>query len=226
MPRIACLWVPDMCLRAHLRLDPESTTAPLVLTDGQGSRSLVVASSTMASEYGVVVGMTAAQARAMCDVLVIRSMSAQALKAAAVALADVAGTVSARVEIDGRERVFLDCESGGLLWSSESELASILAARAVRCGMPARVGIADSKLGAAVAARQSHGVTIVPVGQTREFLGSFPVALLDPDPESAAMLASWGIRAIGDLASLPSGAVAHRLGPAGMRLVRDRKSVV
>ena len=179
-----------------------------------------MASSAMAREAGVVVGMRTTQARAMCDALVVRPVSADALNAAAATLAEVAGTVSARVEIDGRERVFMDCQGSGALWASESELASVLAVRAARCGLPAWIGIADSKLGAAVAAREGEGVTIVPAGETRAFLAPFPVSLLDPDPVSAALLASWGIRSIGALAALPGRAVAHRLGPTGMGLVR------
>ncbi len=220
MQRIACLWVPDMCVRAHLRLDPELSSVPLVLADGPSMRSVIVASSARACEFGVVVGMKTTQARAMCVPLVVRTVSADALNASATALADVASTVSARVEVDDHGRVFLDCDGSGLLWASEAELASMLSARAARCGLPARIGIADSKLGAAVAAHQSSGVTIVPPRQTRAFLAPHSVRLLEPDPDSAATLASWGVRSIGDLAALSGGAVAHRLGPAGTMLVR------
>jgi len=220
MSRIACLWVPDLCLRAHLRLDSELAGVPLALTDGRAARSAVVATSTAAAEAGVVPGMTAIQARVMCDALVVRPVSPEALAAAVSTLADVAGTLSARVEIGDRDLVFMDCEGSALLWASESELATALGARAARCGLPVWVGIADSKLGAAAAARASGGIRILPSGHTRAFLASLPLAVLDPDPESAATLASWGVRFIGDLAVLPPGAVAHRLGPAGVSLVR------
>jgi len=220
MARIACLWIPDICVRAHLRLDPDLVDVPFALTDGRGPRAVVAASSDLAARFGVVVGMRATEARAVCEVVVLRPVSFAALAAAANALADVAATVSARVEIDGRERVFADCEGSGRLWSSEAALASALAARAARCGLSAWIGIADSKLGAVVAARTSGGVTIVPQGETRAFLAGFPVAVLDPDLETAATLASWGIRSVGDLMALPAGAVAHRLGPAGALLVR------
>ena len=223
MPRIACLWVPDMSFRAHLRLEPELASVPLALTEGRGSRSAVAATSRRAHDAGVVIGMKAAHARAVCDTLVVRPVSSQALAAAVTALADVASTVSARVEVDARERVFLDCQGSGALWKSESELASVLAARAQRCGLPAWVGIADSKLAATVAAQVGRGVYVVPPGQAQAFLAPHAVSLLDPDPASAATLASWGIRSIGDLAALPAGAAAHRLGPAGTMLLRHAR---
>ncbi len=220
MARIACLWVPDLCVRAHLRLDPDLLDAPFALTDGRGSRTVVVACSDLAARFGVAAGMRTTEARTVCEVVVLRPVSLVAVTAAVTALADVAATVSARVEVDGHEHVFADCDGSARLWPSEAALASALAARATRCGLPARIGIADSKLGAAVAARTSAGVTIVPTGETRSFLAGFPVSVLDPAPEVSATLASWGIRSVGDLVALPEGAVAHRLGPAGASLVR------
>src|SRR5438094_15984 len=105
MPRIACLWVPDLYVRAHARLDPELTDVPLALTDGRGPRSVIVATSARAHECGVRTGMRATEARAMCNGIVIRPVSTEALAAASAVLADVAGTVSARVDIGDRERV-------------------------------------------------------------------------------------------------------------------------
>src|SRR5436190_12658340 len=170
MARVACLWVPDLCVRAHLRLEPELASVPLVLTAGAGRRATVIACSSLAVRAGIVAGLTAAQARIVCDGVVLRRADADAESAAVATLADVAGTVSARVEVDARHRVFLDCDGGGRLWASEAELASVLATRAERCGMPAWVGVADAKTAAWVAAHESHGVRIVPPGRTREFL--------------------------------------------------------
>lgn len=220
MSRIACLWVPEMYLRSHLRVDPELAGRPLALADGRVARSAIVATSAAAARAGILPGMRVTEALALCDVLVVRQVSSEALAAALSTVADVASTLSSRVEIGDHDLVFMDCGGGGFLWTSEAELASMLVARAARCGLPVWVGIADSKLGASVAAREGGGLRIVPARQTREFLAPLPVALLDPDLESAATLASWGIRLIGDLAALPSGAVAHRLGSAGAMLVQ------
>ena len=220
MRRIACLWVPDLCLRAHVRVDPELTDKPLALTDGVGARCTVFAVSAAAERAGISPGMRVAQARAMCEAALIRPISDESIASAMTALADVAASVSARVEIADQGRVYLDCGGSALLYASESALAAVLAVRAERQGFSVRIGIADSKLAAAAAARESAGVRIVPPGQTRAFLSPLPIARLDPDPESAKQLARWGMRFIGDLALLPTGAVAHRLGPAGLALAR------
>ncbi len=220
MPRIACLWVPDLCIRAHLRLDPGLAERPFVLTDGENPRSIVVAISAAAERIGILPGIRAAQARAVADSVLIRPVSTGAITAATRALADVAGSVSSRVEIDDRGRVFLDCDGSERLYASESALATTLAARSDRQGFSVRIGIADSKLCASVAAREGNGIRVVPTGQTSAFLAPLPLVWLDPDPDIAKRLAIWGIRFIGDLARLSPGAVAHRLGPAGRGMVR------
>lgn len=220
MPRIACLWVPDLCLRAHERLDPQLAEKPLALVDGGGSRAVVVAASLAATRAGIIPGMRVAHARTLCEAVLIRPISEASIASATSALADVAASASTRVEIGDRGHVYLDCDGSGLLHASESALATMLAARAERQGFSVRIGIADSKLAAAAAARESAGIRVVPRGQSRAFLAPLPVARLNPDPECAKRLALWGIRFIGDLARLPTGAVAHRLGPAGLTLAR------
>ncbi len=215
MPRIACIWVPDFCLHAHLRLDPSAATTASAWSEGLGARSVVVAVTPLASDAGVAIGMRISQARAFSHDVAFRAASPEALKSAMAALADVAGTVSTRIEVDDRGFVFSDCDGTARLWASEAELAGMLAARAARCGLPAWVGMADSKLGASVAAREGGGTRIIPPGRTKDFLAPFPVKLLDPDPVTAAALGSWGIRSIGELAALPKGSLAHRLGKPG-----------
>jgi protein ImuB len=243
MARIACLWVSRFPFAALLRVEPELRGIPVAITDGRTARSPVVALSPEAQDAGVQPGMTAAQARALCAALVVRPRSAEALDAAGNALADVAGSIGVRVELTEDGTVFLDCAGNAALCASETELAALLVARAehqftpplggaehwaserkvnshASHGLTACIGIGSSKLVAQIAAREGGGVRIVPPGSERAYLARLPIALLDPDAGLAAMLASWGLRQIGDLAALPAGAVTHRLGPAGARLVR------
>src|SRR6266403_502532 len=143
---------------------------------------------------------------------VVIAASARA-RAAGATLADVAATLGPRVELSDDGTVYLDCEGSAALCASETELATILAARAQRQGLAACIGIAASKAAARVAARTSGGVGIVARAEEPAFLAPLAVDLLDPDPETRATLASWGITRIGDLARLPAGELAHRLGP-------------
>ncbi len=223
MARIACLWVRDLPLAALLRVEPELRGLPVALTDGRAPDRRVVALSPAARAAGIVSGMRAVQARAGCTALVLRPTSAEALHAAAAALADVAATFTPLVEVCPDGTVYGDCTASAGLCVSEAELATILGARAEHQGLPAFVGIAGAKVTARIAAREGRGVRIVRAAETRAYLAPLPVALLDADERLKAALARWGIRRIGDLAALPSGAVAHRLGPGGARLARQAR---
>jgi protein ImuB len=218
--RIACLWVPDLAIAAILRVRPELHDAALAITEGRAAASSVVAASARAIAAGVRRGMTAAQARVVCDDIVVVPHSRETVRAAADALGDVAATIGPRVEVTGDGTVFLDCTGSAALCATETDLATILAARARRQGLAAHVGLGGSKSTARAAAREGGGVRVVTRAEEAAYLAPLPVAMLEPDPGTAAILASWGIARIGDLAALPAGETAHRLGPAGVRLIR------
>ena len=220
MSRIACLEVPDLAIAAIIRMRPELRAAAIAVTDGRGTRAPVIAASERARSAGVRDGMTAAQARLVCDGVVVCPHAPDAVRAAGSALADVAATLGPRVELTDDGTVFLDCEGSAALCATEAELATILAARARHQGLDAFVGIGSSKLTARIAARTSRGVRIVARTDEAAYLAPLPITLLDPDAATAATLAAWGIVRIGQLAALPAGEVAHRLGPAGAPLVR------
>lgn len=223
MARIACLWVPDLAVAALVRVRPELDGAALAVTDGRGAATPVIAASARALAAGVRSGMTAAQARAVCDDVVVVPHSPAAVGAAGATLADVAATLGPRVELTDDGTVFLDCDGTAALCAGEAELASVLAARARRHGLPACVGIGGSKLTARIAARDGGGVRVVPRAEEAAYLAPLSIALLDPDESTATTLASWGVSRIGELAALPAGDAAHRLGPAGPRLIRQAR---
>jgi protein ImuB len=84
--------------------------------------------------------------------------------------------------------------------------------------LPARVGVAASKLAARVAAGLPDTPTVVPEGDEQRFLAPLPLERLAPALEIAATLDRWGLHTIGDFAKLPEGEVASRLGETGRAL--------
>ena len=102
--------------------------------------------------------------------------------------------------------------------SPEHQLAKAAIHACEAVGLPARLGLAASKLAARVAAELPKSPTIVEAGKESEFLAPLPLARLTPQLDAASTLHRWGIASIGDLARLPESEVASRLGEIGREL--------
>ena len=243
MTRIACFYIPMFPLAARLRSEPELLQEALAITEGQGNAVHVVAATRRARTKGIRPGLSLAQARSILPKLIVRARDAECERTAQEALFDVAETFSPRVEDAGEGLVYIDVDgmsrhyqsADGSAQSGENErkgdaaessaLSSAelaLAKAAIRAcdaiGLPARVGIAASKLAARVAAELPKSPTIVEAGRESEFLAPLPLARLTPELSAATTLQRWGIASIGDLARLPENEVAARLGELGREL--------
>src|SRR5262249_2301207 len=200
----------------------------------------VVAASRKARRVGIEAGMTLPQTRALLPKLAARGRDRECERAAQEALLEVAESFSPRVE-DGREGVvYLDLEGlpgllplpsgegrgeGGTIAASrfgnpKSELSfgRGLISAAEKAGLPGRAGIAASKLAARVAAGLAESPTVVSSGEEASFLAPLPLGKLAPAFEIAEALERWGLKSIGELAKLPEGEVASRLGEMGREL--------
>ena len=234
---LACLYVPLFPLAARLRSEPELKGGAVVVCEGNGSAARVVAATKKARRAGIEAGMTLPQARAILPKLVARGRDRACEDAAIEALLEVAETFSPRVEDAGGGVVYLELDGHPALASphprplpplggegnskdggASSSLARDILRSAERASLPARVGVAASKLAARVAAGLPDTPTVVPDGEEQRFLAPLPLERLAPALEIAATLDRWGLHTIGELAKLPEGEVASRLGEAGRAL--------
>jgi protein ImuB len=221
LPRIACASVPLFPLAARLRSEPELLREALVIVEGNGNAARVVAATRLARGAGVRPGATLPQARALCPKLVARPRDEECERAAQEALFEVAESFSPRVEDAGEGLAFLDVDGIERHFrgpSPELDLGRALIAAAEGAGLPARVGIASSKLAAQIAASLPNSPVVVPVGQEADFLAPLPLDRLTPAVDLAATLERWGVHSIGDFAKLPRTRVASRLGRTGREL--------
>jgi protein ImuB len=216
--RLACLDVPHFSVQSIVRGDPELVDAPLVVTDGNSLVDL----SAAAVGLGLHPSMTLPQARAVAPEAKFRPRSLELEAAAAAALGDVGAAFSPRVELAGPGHIFVDVGGLGRLWPSELELARAMATMAERLGLTVRVGVAHDKVTSRIAAVVADEPVIV--AYSPAFLAPLPIealfAAVDADAELVATLRRWGVRRIGELATLPSGGVALRLGAGGARLAQ------
>lgn len=230
MTRIACFYVPMFPLAARLRSEPELAAEAVAIVEGNGSNAHVVAATRRARSKGIRVGLSLAQARSILPKLIARGRDSECERTAQEALLEVAETFSPRVEDAGKGVVFFDVsgvEVGALARLAAAEAAAAtpehgLAIAAIRAaeniGLPARCGIAASKLAARVAAELPKSPTVVAVDEEATFLAPLPLARLSPEMEAAATLQRWGLISIGDFARLPESEVASRLGELGREL--------
>ena len=215
---ISCIVVPGFELRAALRTRPRLLLAPAGLAPEPGAEPLVGAVTAAAEQAGVSPGMRLSEALATCPglVLVERDPAAveQEWEALLRRLEDVGIAVDpvepgvVVFETSGVERLY-----GGVEAVLTRALASVGPAWDPRAGAGARRFVA---LAAASVARPGQ-VVIVEGKEEQAFLEPLPLTLLPLERERYAELEGLGVRRLGELARLPGGAVAERLGPEGKR---------
>jgi protein ImuB len=226
--RIACVVVPLFPLAARLRSEPGLAGAAVAVFEGNGNAARVVAATRSARRAGIQPGQTLPQARALLPDLLARGRDRESERAAQEALTEVADGFSPRVESTDEGVVYFDAVGIPLPvgeGDAEARLGRAVIAAVEKAGLAARFGIAASKLAARVAAGLPDSPTVVPEGEEARFLAPLPLARLAPEMELADTLERWGIRSIGELARLPEGEVASRLGELGRELHATARGV-
>ena len=200
----------------------------MAVLEGSGPTARIVAASRRARRAGVAPGATFAQSQALLPGLLGRPRDPEGERAAQETLLEVAESFSPRVEDAGPGTLFLDLEGCTGRFPGEGperELGRALLLAADRAGLPGRLGVAGSKLAAQVAAALSPTPHVVPVGAEPAFLAPLPLTRLAPELELGETLQRWGIRSIGELASLPAAEVASRLGDGGRALHAQARGI-
>src|SRR3954468_8741632 len=215
---IAAVVIPAFDLRAALRFHPRLQERPAALAPPPGKEPLIGSVTGVAEAKGVRPGMRLGEALATCPELELveqdPATAEQAWEEILRRLEDAGfavepaepGTVF--FESRGVERLY-----GGL----EPALKRALAA--VGTAWDPRAGAAERRF-AALAAGKRAGAGDAPVvsdDRARSFLAPLPLTLLPLERDRYEELEELGVKRVGQLAGLPGGAVAERLGPDGRR---------
>jgi len=215
---IACLSIPGFELKAALRTRPSLELRPAALAPEPGGEPLVGPVTAAAEAAGVRPQMRLGEALATCPQLVLvdpdPAAAEQAWEELIRSLEDAGFAVDpaalgvAYFETRGVERLY-----GGLDGALRRALA------AVGPNWDARIGVAGRRFAALAAASVARGgqLLVVRDEEVGNFLAPLPLDLLPLEPQRSAELAALGVRRLGQLAGLPGGAVAERLGPDGRR---------
>jgi protein ImuB len=141
-------------------------------------------------------------------------------------LVEVARSFSPLVEITAPETVVLPVAPLRRLIGPPHQIASEIARRASEFGLTGNIGIAQNPDTAILAARNLHGVTIIPRGAESKYIGEFRIETLPIEPETYEILTRWGVRTLEDFSVLPDNGVTERLGPAASYLQQLARGAV
>jgi protein ImuB len=233
--RIACVHVPQFALQSLGRVDPSLRGAAVAVVGagfdpGAGVRAsvalhspVVLACTRAAWALGVRLGMTASAARFVSPELRVVAADGQLERETVRAIADALLGVSAVVDTGGRvgasgAHLAMYCEVPSRTRGTTfgGRLIDLLDS----VGIAARIGIADDRFTAWVAAahgaegggtREDRGVVSVPRGGSAAFLAPRPLSLLAITPEVQHMLEALGVRTLGEFAALPAPSVSRPL---------------
>src|SRR5437588_10326458 len=215
---IACLSIPGFELKAALRKSPSLALRPAALAPEAGGEPLLGPVTAAAEAAGVRPRMRLGEALATMPRLVLvepdPAAAEQAWEEIVCALEDAGFAVDpaargiAYFETRGVERLY-----GGLEPALRRALASVGPAWDARLGAAGRRFTA---LAAASVARPGQ-VLVVRDEDVGRFLAPLPLTLLPLERQRYDELESLGVRRLGQLAGLPGGAVAERLGTDGRR---------
>jgi protein ImuB len=220
----AVLFAPDFALQAVVRLEAALAGRPVAILADASRKAPVVQLSAAARAAGVEPGQTATQAITRCESLIVRQHSPAAEAAARRLMVDAAFTLSPRVEETHEGVCTIDLTGAGPVRVIEAA-AQALIARLAGHGLAAQAGIAPHPEVALYAARFMGSPcpadlhqTVLAIGDSRRFLAALPLAMAEPDPAVAGILARWGIRTLGELTDLSRQEIGRRLGEAGLAL--------
>jgi nucleotidyltransferase/DNA polymerase involved in DNA repair len=215
---VACLLIPGFELRAALRERPRLALEPAALAPEPGEEPRLGPVTAAAEQAGVKPGMRLGEALSTCPSLTLVDRDPATVEREwegvlrrledagfAVEPAELGAVV---FETAGVERLY-----GGVEPALERALA------AVGSGWAPRVGAAGRRFTALAAASVARPGQILIVAGTQEetFLEPLPLSLLPLAADRYAELEGLGLRSLGELAALPGGAVAERLGVEGKK---------
>jgi nucleotidyltransferase/DNA polymerase involved in DNA repair len=219
--RVACVWLPHFPIAVERRNSAALNRRSVVISETAEQRGAVLDCSAEAEAQGVRVGMPLRQALGLCPSASFLPPDLPRYGDAFDQILRALETLSPLVDPASLGCAFIGL--GGLNGHYRDEMAlGDALAQAVRraSGLMPSVGLAEGKFTARVAATVSAPgeVCLVPKGQERRFLAPIDTSLLPCSRDTLRRLELFGLRTMGDLASLPMGAVHAQFGREGRRI--------
>ena len=214
--KVACLLITHLRTKVEMRRHPNLKSSPAVIV-GRSGRNGTGWWTPHSTANGVSPGMTLEEALSIQpEALVIEADEPHYRRVFAQVLASLQG-ISDRVEGSELGTAYVRLDGLERLYGGEARLVNALL-NAVPQDLAPRVGVAETKFPAFVAARVSGPLraTRVPIDAV-SFLAPQPVDLLPVSADLRATLHRFGLHTLGDVASMTETSLVDRFGAEGWR---------
>lgn len=210
---------------------PELRGRPVIVGGGGGedARGVVSAASYEARVFGVHSAMSLREAYRRCPDGVFLPVDGRRYQAASRDVMNVLRRYTPQVEPISIDEAFLDVTGSAALFGDGASIARQIKHEVrSQVGLIASVGVAGTKLVAKIASdlRKPDGLVVVPPGDEAAFLAPLPIGRLwGVGEKTAAALAEYAVRTIGDLAALPPDLIERRFGKHGASLIERARGI-
>ena len=203
---------------------PELRGKPVIVGGGgPNDRGVVSTASYEARKFGVHSAMPLRTAGRLCPHGIFVPVDGRKYQEESRRVMAILRRFTPQVQPVSIDEAFLDVTASRALFGDGEAIGQAIKTTVHdETGLTISVGVAATKLVAKVASdlRKPDGLVVVPPGEEAAFLAPLAISRLwGVGEKTAAALAEFGVKTIGDLAALPSDALERRLGKHGASLV-------
>ena len=210
-------------------LDNPDLQGKPVIVGGSKERGVVSSASYEARTFGVHSAQPIATAMRLCPQGIFRPVRMWRYKEISRQIFEIFKRFSPLVEPLSLDEAFVDVTGSTRLFGPPEEIAKKIKQQVVaETGLTASAGVAPTKFIAKIASdiQKPDGLTIVPEGKVKEFLGPLPIEKLwGVGERTRKTLAHLGVETIGDLGRVPLELLDRKMGKHGLHLSLLAKGV-
>jgi len=214
MGRYMSIWFKHLLTDRYALKHPELRGKALVLVTMTRGRKIITAANVLANQAGICLGMTVADARALCPQLLVFDNESRQADQLLQSLAGWCIRFTPVAGVDLPDGLVLDISGCAHLWGGEGEYLKDIITRLRGGGYYARGAIADTIAIAWAVARYGHISPIIEAGNGMEAIMELPTAALRLDAVILERMDKLGLTKVRSFLHMPRTSLRRRFGPS------------
>ncbi len=215
--RLACILIPNFPLEVILK-EKHLYEFPVGMVEEKRDNSIMESVNNRAVKSGINAGISVAQAKMIYPQLRIEMRDWDLEKVESEVIYNSLVDYSPRIEIEQPGIYFADIRGLKELFGDEQELASKIIESIKLISYPVRIGIANDKTVARIAAASTTDYTINAVGdnESRDFIGNLPLNYLKLPAHVLETARDLGLYSLGQIRHFNRNELTARFGREGL----------